>query len=569
MRVRRLEIANFRGIKKLDWTGIGETAALVGPGDAGKTSVLDALERVLSPRWNHPFDDTDFWQLDTSNAIVIRATLTDLPKDFLRDSKFGLALHAVEPATGYAHAPTGDKGEVLGLVVQLKVEDNLEPIWQVIDSEDRAHMIGARDREALGMLRVGGYVDSHLTWSRGSVLTRLTETGDAVSAVLADATRKARSSLDSSSLDSLKKAAFDVEASGKEFGVSPGDSLVPHLDVSSLSVKSGALTLHDGKVPVRRAGLGTRRLLTMAMQTKAVGTAGLTLVDEFEHGLEPHRIRKLLRALQGVPPEKEERGTGQLVLSTHSPVVISEVEPASVWITRRTADGSTTVESLPDAVRYVVTRAPHALLAKRVVVGEGATEEGFILALTDAWEGEGQPSLAYLGVAVVDAEGGTQPAEVAGHLASLGYKTALLIDSDAKAKASKARDKGARVLAWPGGVSTEQRLAADLSEAGFAGLLALAAYRSKAKNFRSVRDALAGALKLKPAELGDIPDDWPSMVENDKLREVVGAASKKKEWFKSREHGRMLGQLAAEDAAGLVGTPTEKIIAQLKTFVLA
>ena len=61
MRVRRLEIERFRGINALDWPGIGDTVALVGLGDSAKTTVFTALERVLSPRWNYPFDDTAFW----------------------------------------------------------------------------------------------------------------------------------------------------------------------------------------------------------------------------------------------------------------------------------------------------------------------------------------------------------------------------------------------------------------------------------------------------------------------------------------------------------------------------
>lgn len=92
MRLRRLEIENFRGVKSLDWRHVAETAALVGPGDSGKSTILDAIERVLSPRWNVAFDDTDFWDLNTDNPIVIRATITELSSSFYRDSKFGLVM---------------------------------------------------------------------------------------------------------------------------------------------------------------------------------------------------------------------------------------------------------------------------------------------------------------------------------------------------------------------------------------------------------------------------------------------------------------------------------------------
>lgn len=72
VRVRRLQIERFRGIKSLDWRHIGDTVGLVGPGDSGKSTVLDALERVLSLRWNYPFDDSDFRNLQTDEPLVIR-----------------------------------------------------------------------------------------------------------------------------------------------------------------------------------------------------------------------------------------------------------------------------------------------------------------------------------------------------------------------------------------------------------------------------------------------------------------------------------------------------------------
>jgi energy-coupling factor transporter ATP-binding protein EcfA2 len=99
MRLCWVEIENFRGVRSLDWRHIGDTAALVGPGDSGKSTILDAIERVLSPKYV-AFDDTDFWDLNTDAAIVIRATITDPAPSFYRDSKFGLFLHAFDKDQG-------------------------------------------------------------------------------------------------------------------------------------------------------------------------------------------------------------------------------------------------------------------------------------------------------------------------------------------------------------------------------------------------------------------------------------------------------------------------------------
>jgi energy-coupling factor transporter ATP-binding protein EcfA2 len=565
VRLRRLEIENFRGVKSLDWRHIAETAALVGPGDSGKSTILDAIERVLSPKWIVPFDDTDFWDLNTDAAIVIRATMTDLAPSFYRDSKFGLLLHGFDKDKSEAVPASGDEEEENALVVELRVDASLEPVWSVLDAEGEKHPFMARDREALGMLRVGGYVDQHLGWSRGSVLTRLTDSGDAVGAVLAEATRQARSGLKTDGLEKLTAAAHRVEALTKILGVALTNALVPHLDASSLSVAAGALSLHDGKVPTRRAGLGTRRLLAIAMQREAAAGSGLTIIDEFEQGLEPHRIRRLLRVLRGRRPEGDELSSGQLIVTTHSPAVLQELESPEVAVTRRSADGAVTVRNLPTAVGYILKRTPQALLARKVIVAEGATEVGFCQALDEAWATETGGSFGYRGVVVVDGMGGTQPAEISGHLAALGYDVALLIDADAKAKLSKAA--GAQILAWPQGLCTEQCLANDLPDAA---IIRMAA-RADERGGRGVRDALADRLGAARTELFDgDPASWVTARGVGAFRTAFGdlAKAKNHEWFKTREQGALLGALVAEYWGALAGTPTHDVIGRLRSFAL-
>ena len=40
-----------------------ELVCLVGRGDSGKTTLLEAIKCVFSPVWNHSFYDVDFYQL--------------------------------------------------------------------------------------------------------------------------------------------------------------------------------------------------------------------------------------------------------------------------------------------------------------------------------------------------------------------------------------------------------------------------------------------------------------------------------------------------------------------------
>ena len=50
MRVSRIEIRNFRSIRHLA-VDLGETTVFVGPNNAGKTAILDALRIALTRRW--------------------------------------------------------------------------------------------------------------------------------------------------------------------------------------------------------------------------------------------------------------------------------------------------------------------------------------------------------------------------------------------------------------------------------------------------------------------------------------------------------------------------------------
>ena len=50
MRISRLRIENFRSIRNLD-IDLGETTVLIGPNNAGKTAILEALRIVLTRRW--------------------------------------------------------------------------------------------------------------------------------------------------------------------------------------------------------------------------------------------------------------------------------------------------------------------------------------------------------------------------------------------------------------------------------------------------------------------------------------------------------------------------------------
>ena len=75
---------HLRGTESLDWPPQGTPRCLVGPVDVGKSTILDAIEAVLEPRWLQT-SDSDFYQGDTSRPIEVTTTVGELPRS--RDTR--------------------------------------------------------------------------------------------------------------------------------------------------------------------------------------------------------------------------------------------------------------------------------------------------------------------------------------------------------------------------------------------------------------------------------------------------------------------------------------------------
>ena len=56
-RIRVVEISNFRAIKELKWLPDAGINCLIGPGDSGKSSILEAIDLCLGARRSVTFSD--------------------------------------------------------------------------------------------------------------------------------------------------------------------------------------------------------------------------------------------------------------------------------------------------------------------------------------------------------------------------------------------------------------------------------------------------------------------------------------------------------------------------------
>jgi len=536
MRIRHLSVRNFRGIRELDWPVPDcNVLCLIGRGDSTKSTILEALRRVFHPQWNLSFDDADFHLCRPENPITIEAVLGDLPEAFRDLEKYGHALCGWNAETLVRTDDPGD-GVEDAMRVRLYVADDLEPSWSVIkNDEDEGVPFRATDRAKVRVSLIGAISDRHLTWSRGSILSQLTDTENITSS-LAGAARAAKAALEdrrAQDLGDFDDVASSAEETAHALAVRVGASYKAHLDTNAINVRMAGLALHDGDMPLRRLGLGSKRILTTGLQKKALRAPHVTLLDEVEIGLEPHRIARLLQHLK-------DDDTGQYFLTTHSPVVLRELTVDELHIVHCYAGEIRVVAAnkpaVAESVQGKIRSGAEAFLAPKIVVCEGATEVGFLRGLDDHWiADEDKKSFAYRGVALFDARGANKVKEIAKDLKSLGYEVAVLADSDepdqfSDTHAQALRNADITVAKWDGAFSIEERVFADLPWAGV-----MASFNA-ACNICGDDNRLLDQVQTQYGDNFDrVSSAW---VDTPRLRTALGKAAKASDWFKRQSSGR-------------------------------
>ena len=564
MQLRRLKVENFRGIRAADWSIPSEMVALIGVGDAGKSTILSSIELALYPHWNPPLSDDDFHNLDSERPIRIEATVGALPSSLCAERKFGLDLRGLSPQ-GVLNDEPEEEDEFV-LTIRFELDASLEPQWLVVnDRLPEGRHIGARDRAACGMVRLGTSPDRHLGWRRGSALERLTQGGDETSRALADAHRKMREAINSARLEELDDVIEQARLAATQMGAGGvSDSLRPALEAAEAS-RARALSLHADDIPLSQSGLGTRRLIALGLERLVVPTGAIMLVDEIESGLEPFRLRHLLSVLRDLVATPD---SGQVFFTTHSPIAVSELEPSELHVVRA-RDGDVEVRQTPNKLRRQLRSTPEAFLARRVIVCEGKTEIGICRALASEWPArhDSRP-LGHTGTALA-LGGGSQTAKRALGLADLGYSVIVFADSDRDLDPGPEalHEAGVAVVQWEDRMATEDRVIADLPLAGLQELLEVAMEEwGDSQVLDALQARVPGDVKLGGSEL----ESWiQEGLREEVLRAAFCAAAKRKEWFKRVDLGRRMGEVLFTYADELGCKDTWEKLEQLREWAYA
>ena len=523
--IRKLEIKNFRSINEMQWSPSPGVNCLIGPGDSGKSTILNAIDWCIGSRRTITVTDADFNIMNTEDEIVIEVTLGSLHDGLKNLDLYGHYLRGLAKNGDIEDEP-GEGLETI-LTIRLTIGDDLEPQWALVSERAQAQGLSRSlswaDRMRIAPTHIGTYANYHLTWQQGSILNLLSDEKADASAQLAQAARDARKSFGDSAGDQLEETLSIVAKAAASLGIPVGSEVRAMLDPHSVSFSGGTISLHDSNgVPLRKLGLGSSRLLVAGLQNKAAEDASMVLVDEVEIGLEPHRIAKFLRAVGS----KDEDNGLQVFMTTHSPTVVRELTADQLNIIR-SGDSHVIIHAGDaDDVQGTLRSAPEAFFGTHVLICEGATEVGLIRGIDLYRDERNLPTFTAAGGVTVDAGGVSKIYRKANPFTRLEYHTSILRDDDEKPKAKDEETfkiNGGSVFKWTEDKAIEDEMFNCVDEDT---AYALWEFAGKVHGTKKVLDHLKSACNES-----EDPNEWFEGLDNDK-RDKLAEAAKSGNWFK-------------------------------------
>ena len=508
---------------------------------------MEAISYVLTSHRYINFYDSDFLNCNSNNTIEIEATLLDLPKEII--SKYGDYIRCIvdnEVIDDLASIEAENAPEAL--TIKLTVYNDLEPSWTVFCQralEPRA--ISAVDRSKLNVLYVTDYNDRQFSLNKGtplySMLKSLSDGEIFNENIVLEVIREAKGKIDTSIAGAFDKLSARLTGEAKILGLELKD-LKTSLDQRDITINQNRITLHDGELPLRLKGRGSKRLLSIAIQLAILDESSIILIDEVEYGLEPDRVQHLVNTLIS-------KDNCQVIITTHSSNVITELPCDNLHILRG-LEGEKYLLPIKVEMQALVRSNPDAFFAKKVVVCEGATEIGIIRAWNKNRIKNRKLSMTYLGVRYADGAG-SQMVERAQGFDALEYDTVLVCDSDIDDKDNgKIADEkrifntnGQKVFDCQKGLSIEEQVFYDVSWECVKKLICLHICIDRENPDKNT--TMQSVFQSVSSKVGNI--DVLTWLDNDsiEIRAALGAISKKNDWYKNITDGERFGDLIISD----------------------
>lgn len=451
MRVRRLEIENFRGIGSgsIDFS---PHTLLVGGNNVGKSTICEALDLLLGPERGYRYpvvDEHDFTNgvyrstSDTSGSpeIRIHAVLTGLSDEEKRvvawnhlrpwEDRTGTWLD--EQPGGLGRVDEEDAEMALPLVFLARYDPDEDsfvgetyfdhPRSDQLDdpsADVKTRMSAGRAVFGRRLKRLCGFVylrtlrtgSRALSLQRGSLLDTILRLSEEGSAEMWAETLTRLHDLDPAigDIPQLRSILSQVQAEVSQYiHLAPGtgstaffasDLTREHMrEVVRLFVASEP---SGHPVPFNRQGTGTLNMLVFGLLTMIADLKGkqsvIFAMEEPEIALPPHTQRLATRhVLQEM---------GQAIVTSHSPYVIEQFEATDIVVLANDGQhmtGTPIDTSLLRSKLYWQARREfaEAILSRAVLVVEGAAEVAAYRAASEVLEKLGQPGYRHIDLAGV------------------------------------------------------------------------------------------------------------------------------------------------------------------------
>ncbi len=527
-KIYELNIRNYQGIKSFSQRFDKNFICFVGRGDAGKTTILNAISSVLSLSWNYSFYDSDFYNGNVENAIEIEVSLVDLPESFINEDKYGLYIRGLDNDGNIKDDLDDDCVKIL--TIKLEVKKDLEPQWHVVNGRQEPLRISANERAKFNLFMVSDYLDRHFSWSKGNPLYALLRVNDSSDVekdnIVIEALRAAKEKIDSSEFQQLNEITNEIKEMSSNFGLDLSKTKTT-IDFKDISIKDGRVCLHDGVVPFRLKGKGSKRLISIAIQTVLAKHGGIMLIDEVEQGLEPDRVKQLIRTIK-------KDNTGQVFITSHSNEVITELE-ANDLIIMNNNDGNVSVFFPDENFQDVIRACPEAGYAKKVIICEGKTEIGICRALDAYRKKNGKEYMSFKNCVYTCGDGHSFTAR-AKKLKQLGLKVCTFCDSDVSIldpSKDEIKSLNIKIFDCDSSHAIENQVFHDLH---WDGIKEIVEYIVSINS----EDAVKESVNSRCEET--LNDNWMDS-ESVAKREALGKTAKDKKWFKDIAQGEMLGDV--------------------------
>ena len=154
------------------WLPSSGVNCLIGPADAGKTSILDAIALLLAPYDVEAANELDYQNRDIGRGFRIEAVLTGMPDDPLIQQR------RVPPLRGWkdgALTPLPDEdGAEAALVCEVKGDANLDLTYSILplDGDPVSFTPSLRRELSLARISAAERANRDLRLGKGSLLAR-------------------------------------------------------------------------------------------------------------------------------------------------------------------------------------------------------------------------------------------------------------------------------------------------------------------------------------------------------------------------------------------------------------